>query len=118
MDCFYSLSRLKNEYEDIKRNSLCNLGCTVSLFNEGNIYEWKVTLFGAKDTMYKYGLFVLKLVLPKEYPNKPPELYFITPIYHLNVNPKKSDSPYSEHLGHVSVCFLNQRQPHQTPKEI
>ena len=113
-----SLSRLKNEYNDLNRNPLSNIGCTVGLPNLENIYEWRLTLIGAKDTMYNGGLFVIKLVFPKEYPNKAPEIYFITPIYHLNVRTKKSVPPNDEHIGHINLSFLNNWKPTNTPKEM
>ena len=112
-----SLSRLKNEFTDLNRDPLSNLGITVGLPNE-NIYEWRLSLTGARDTIYNGGLFILKLVFPKEYPNKPPELYFLTPIYHLNVRPKKSVPPNDENLGHINLSYLNNWKPINTPKEM
>ena len=113
-----SLSRIKNEYFDLNRSPPSNIGCTVGLWDENNIYEWRIAMLGARDTMYKGGIFYLKLVFSKEYPNKPPELYFITPIYHLNVRPKKSDPPNDEHIGHVNLSYLNNWKPTNTPKEM
>jgi len=118
MDSFDSLSRLKKEYKELNIYPLGNFGITVGLPYEKNIYEWQLTLTGAIDTIYNGGIFFLKLVFPKEYPNKAPELYFITPIYHLNVRYKKSVSPNNEHLGHVNLSFLNSWNPSNTPKEM
>ena len=102
----------------MNRNPLSDMGCTVGLPNLENIYEWTMSFVGAQDTIYRGGIFYLKLVFPKEYPNKAPELYFIRPIYHLNVRPKKGIPPNNEHIGHINVSFLNNWNPTNTPKEM
>ena len=56
---------------------------------------------GAVDSPYKYGLFILKLIFPEDYPNKGPIINFLTPIYHINVCSSKID------LGRVSFNTIN-----------
>ena len=68
-----SYKRLKEEYEDLLSNPN-NIGLKVELFNKNNIYEWKATLLGPKDTSYSGGLFFLKAIFPKDYPENPPDL--------------------------------------------
>lgn len=41
---------------------------------------------GPKDTPYENGLFVLYAKFANDYPFKAPEVRFITPIYHCNMN--------------------------------
>ena len=55
-----SLQILKKEFEDLTKNPLSLCGYTIELFNQINIYEWKITLIGAKDTPYKDGIFFIK----------------------------------------------------------
>ena len=69
--------------------------------------------FRGKRYSYKGGVFLLKAIFPKNYPNRPPEICFITPIYHVNVNPK-NPKLYQFHefsgvdnLGHVCISTLN-----------
>ena len=83
-----SLERIIEEFKDINRNPISNCGVTVGLVNDYDYTEWKVTLLGPKDTSYKSGLFFLSIKFPNDYPNKAPEVCFLTPIYHVNVNPK------------------------------
>lgn len=105
---------LKFEYQN-NINSMWDLGHTIGLFDENNIFEWELTLLGAQDSSYAKGIFHIKLKFPKNYPKNPPEILFLTPIYHLNVNPKISQY---ESLGHVSINFLNFWNPVSSVREI
>ena len=69
---------------------------------------------GAADSPYKYGVFILKLIFPEDYPNTRPEVYFLTPIYHLNVNSINTSEP----LGSISSCFFDWWTPTSTVKEL
>ncbi|PKX88537.1 uncharacterized protein P174DRAFT_516467 [Aspergillus novofumigatus IBT 16806] len=60
-------------------------GITVELVDESNLYEWKVYMEGPEGSPYHKGKFQVKLVLPTEYPFKPPTVSFATKIYHPNV---------------------------------
>ena len=85
-----SLERIEEEFQDMLKNPLPNIGCTVGLVNYDNFYEWKLAFFSPKDFLYAGGLFSVKLLFPKDYPLSAPQIIFLTPIYHFNVNPKKS----------------------------
>ena len=73
---------------------------------------------GPKGTPYKGGLFVLYINFPDDYPNSKPEVFFRTPIYHVNINPIKSNMPGAEPLGHVSISTLNWWRPEYKIKEV
>ena len=75
-------------------------------------------MIGPKDSSYKGGLFVINVEFPDDYPNHPPEVVFITPIYHLNINPYKSNNPMEEPLGHVSISTLNWWKPEYKMNEV
>ena len=100
---------LREEFEDLKHNPLSINGYTIELFNQYNIYEWKITLLGAKDTPYANGIFFIKLQFPHDYPHRRPEIYFLTPIYHMNV--LRSN-------GRVSVNFIDQWNEKTNVREI
>ena len=51
-----------------------------------NLFEWKITLIGPKNTPYENGIFLVDLTFPPDYPFKPPKWKFITKIYHCNIN--------------------------------
>tara|TARA_B110000305_G_C19388978_1_gene613788 strand:+ start:261 stop:470 length:210 start_codon:yes stop_codon:yes gene_type:complete len=47
---------------------------------------WNVSLFGPAQTPYAGGIFQIKFVMPENYPFKPPEITFVTKIFHPNVS--------------------------------
>ena len=99
---------IQEEFKQLNRTPLANLGITVGLFNEDNLFEWKCTILGPKDTCYKGGLFYLKIIFPDDYPNSKPEIMFLSPIYHLNV---KFFVGKGQPLGHICVNTLNEWNP-------
>ena len=112
------LERISKEFKDINRNPIANCGVTVGLFNDDDVTKWRVSLLGPKDTSYKGGLFYLSINFPEDYPEKPPEVCFITPIYHVNVNPKAPTFPGAESLGHVCISTLNWWKKEYTMREV
>ena len=112
-----SLELLK-QYKYADCDTIHNLGYSIKLFKEDDIYEWDIVLLGAPDSLYNGGIFHIKLSFPKDYPYSKPEVIFLTPIYHLNVNPIKLEGNEIEPLGHVSVSFINWWNPKTTVKEI
>ena len=45
---------------NLNRNPITNCGITVGLVNEDSYKDWKVTMQGPKDTVYKGGIFFFK----------------------------------------------------------
>jgi len=109
-----SLERIKEEYNDILANLLPNIGYSVSLPNLDNFYEWNITYLAPKDSLYAGGLFLVKILFPKNYPNGYPEVIFLTPIYHLNVNPKNIGQP----VGFACLNIINWWRPENTIREV
>ncbi|KAI9735716.1 MAG: hypothetical protein M1818_006324 [Claussenomyces sp. TS43310] len=67
-------------------------GISVTLVNESDVHSWDITLKGPGNSPYTAspmqtggGTFKLLLVLPTDYPFKPPKLNFKTKIFHPNV---------------------------------
>ena len=112
------LDRIIEEYHDINKNPIANCGQTLGLFNESDYRKWRVTLLGPIDSSYKGGLFCLGCEFPEKYPLEPPEVYFITPIYHLNINPNAPKYPNDIPLGHVSISTLDWWKPEYSMKEV
>ncbi|XP_022154314.1 ubiquitin-conjugating enzyme E2 20-like [Momordica charantia] len=53
---------------------------------EGNIFYWKGTISGSKDTVFEGTEYRLSLAFPNEYPFKPPKVKFETSCFHPNVD--------------------------------
>ena len=113
-----AMKRIKEEYTSINNYPISNIGLTVGLPDEDNIFQWGITLSGPKDTSYKDGIFWLDIYFPDDYPNSKPEVVFRTPIYHVNVNPIKSNIPGVEPLGHVSISTLFWWKPEYKIREV
>ena len=110
-----AMKRIKTEFTEMDRHPNPNIGFTIGLPDQDNIFKWRVTLTGPKDSSYKCGVFLLGVKFPDNYPESAPDIYFITPIYHLNVNPYNN---IGVKLGHVSLKFLNNWKPEYTMSEV
>ena len=108
---------IRKEFIDLNNNPIANIGGSVGLVDENDYFEWQCSLMGPKDTSYAGGVFFLKIKFPDNYPNKPPEVAFITPIYHINVNPNKTYNS-TEPLGHVCISTLNWWKPTSKIREV
>jgi ubiquitin-conjugating enzyme E2 D/E len=59
----------------------------VHLFPAGDSLDfWRALIEGPKGSPFEGGTFVLNIVIPHDYPFKPPSVSFETPVYHCNVN--------------------------------
>ncbi len=75
--------RLTKELKELTDNPITN--CTASLINN-DIKKWNATIIGPEDTPYAGGVFKLNINFPVEYPIKPPEIKFVTNIFHCNIS--------------------------------
>jgi len=46
---------------------------------EDNIFDWHFTIRGPEDSEFENGIYHGRIVLPPQYPYKPPSIYFLTP---------------------------------------
>jgi len=55
---------------------------------EDNIFEWHFTMRGPRNTEFEGGVYHGKIILPSEYPLKPPDIIFLTPNGRFEVGKK------------------------------
>lgn len=102
------LTRLKKELNNLVETPVCN--SDVTLEKEDDIRTWIVIMKGPPESPYENGNFKLKFTFPDNYPFKPPEVKFITTVYHPNVKLDTGD-----------ICldvFTNSWLPTQNTTEI
>lgn len=112
-----AMQQIQEEYRDLKENPIANIGVSVGLPNPDNIFQWRCTMIGPQDSPYKGGLFYLKILFPENYPQCRPEILYVTPIYHVNVNQKQTE-PGGEKVGHICVSSLNFWTPDTRIKQV
>lgn len=57
----------------------------LALADEADIFVWGARLRGPSGTPYENGVFELSVKCPTTYPLAPPNVSFVTPIFHPNV---------------------------------
>ena len=78
-----TLQRLNYEINNTEELQQYNINIIV---DEKNIYKWRVQMHGPKNSPYEDGIFQLSIIFPSNYPFAPPQINFITRIYHCNIN--------------------------------
>ena len=116
---YFSLDYLYSEYEKLNKNPINEFQCKVDLVNN-DLYQWKITLIGPKDTPYEGGNFIL--VIYFKYPYSIPKVRFVNKIYHLNVSQYdgtlrlyslkcwRLKSPMINIISDIYSSFYNQEQ--------
>lgn len=74
-----ALRRLLKELRDITENPSEHF--TASPVGD-NLFEWNATIKGPSDSPYAGGTFHLTMEFPHDYPFNPPNIKFVTKIYH------------------------------------
>lgn len=58
----------------------------VRLVSQKTLFEWETEIDGPTDTIWEGGVFKLSVIFPNEYPFKAPQVRFVTPMFHPNIN--------------------------------
>ena len=79
----FSKELLKKQLKDLSKNT--DLPFNVGLIDENDFYKWSVLFTGPEDTIYEGGFFKAILTFPLDFPQNPPEMRFITEMFHPNI---------------------------------
>ena len=77
------LGRIKKELERLKKDPPYGVSCWPK---DGRIDCLEAKVRGASDTPYEGGIFKLEIRVPERYPFEPPQVQFVTKIYHPNID--------------------------------
>jgi ubiquitin-conjugating enzyme E2 G1 len=73
---------------------------------DNNTFKWRCTIIGPHGSPYEGGIFPAELNFPQTFPNDPPQMRFVCPMWHPNIG--KDD-------GKVCISILH--KPGQDPNE-
>ena len=80
-------SRIMKELKELQESAKSSKEKVVEAQTvDNNLRHWRGKIFGPDDTPYDKGTFYVDIVIPQEYPFKPPVMRFITKIWHPNVS--------------------------------
>ena len=116
MNSFSSSERIKQEFRNLSDHPIANMGIVPGLIEDNKYYEWIISILGPKETPYERGIFYAEVIIPRLYPEQAPKIIFITPIYHPNVNMRKSSINFP--LGEVAFKAINYWKPSYTIREV
>lgn len=88
--------RIRRELTEITQHPPPN--CSAELYKD-DLFHWRATILGPIGTVYENGTFRLDIRFPTSYPFRPPQIRFITRIYHCNVDSR----------GVICLDVLNER---------
>lgn len=88
--------RIRRELTEITQHPPPN--CSAEMFKD-DLFHWRATILGPTGTVYEHGIFRLDIRFPASYPFRPPQIRFITRIYHCNVDSR----------GVICLDVLNER---------
>ena len=85
MDNSRIMKELKELVEGAKNATKENRVVEANLVNN-DMRHWKGKIHGPHDTSYDGGIFMVDIVIPPDYPFKPPKMKFDTKIWHPNIS--------------------------------
>lgn len=76
-------SRLKRELSLLATEPPPGITCWQDADQMGDL---RAQIIGGANTPYEKGVFTLEVTIPERYPFEPPQIRFLTPIYHPNID--------------------------------
>lgn len=82
-----SAARATKDLQQVKASCAADEGILSVDLIDDNVFKWRVQIRGAKGTPYDGGKFTLHITLDEAgFPTLPPQIRFITPIFHPSVS--------------------------------
>ena len=77
-----AVRRLQQDFQQLVKNKVDGIDACPS---SENLFLWNAIICGPEESVYESGTFHIQLVFPEEYPFRPPQVRFITKVFHPNV---------------------------------
>lgn len=78
------LRRISTEHANLRGNPVG--GCSADPVDEDNLLQWTGKLSSIPDSAYAGTTFEIGIEYPENYPFRPPQVAFTTPMFHPNVS--------------------------------
>lgn len=98
--------RLMNDIKIIKKDPNEYIDVVVI---DDNLFEWYFLVKGPEYSIYNGGYYIGKIMLPKEYPMKPPDFMMLTPSGRFLINKKICLSNSGYHSNEWSSMWTIQK---------
>eukprot|EP01025_Chloroclados_australasicus_P005995 TRINITY_DN11973_c1_g1_i1.p1 TRINITY_DN11973_c1_g1~~TRINITY_DN11973_c1_g1_i1.p1 ORF type:complete len:151 (+),score=5.10 TRINITY_DN11973_c1_g1_i1:154-606(+) len=83
MPCTY---RILKEFQDLANDPPAQI--SAGPIHPNDLFKWSATIIGPPQSPFANGIFKLSINLPHDYPFNPPQIKFLTKIYHPNISTK------------------------------
>jgi len=77
-----AVRRLQQDFRHLLNNKVEGIDASPTA---DNLFVWNAIICGPEETVYESGAFQLQLLFPDDYPLRPPQVRFITKVFHPNV---------------------------------
>ena len=105
---YTAMKTIKKELENLINEPIYTCGVTAGLINPNDVFHWRITMIGPKNTPYEGGLFNIIADFPDNYPQQAPKMRFLNKMYHCNVSSE----------GNICISTLNKWKPGTTMTEL
>ncbi|KAJ6856565.1 hypothetical protein NC651_038263 [Populus alba x Populus x berolinensis] len=85
-----SRARLFKEFKEVQREKVADPDIQLAC-DDTNIFKWTALIKGPSETPFEGGVFQLVFSVPEQYPLQPPQVRFLTKIFHPNVHFKTGE---------------------------
>lgn len=79
------------EYKELQKEAKSANPDIVITPQKGSLNHWRGVIRGPQESPYEGGYFQLDIVVPSSYPLVPPNVRFVTKLFHPNVHPKSGE---------------------------
>jgi ubiquitin-protein ligase len=76
--------RLMKEYRAIKSEKVQDIH--LAPIDDTDLFHWAALIRGPAGTPFENGVFRLSITVPTQYPLEPPQVRFVTKVFHPNVH--------------------------------